>query len=141
MMKKQVLAVFGASMSLLLAAVMVSSAAAARDAFIGRWHAIDALDQSNETLSIGAGPGGTFMMRLHDDYTTACGDPFPASFVTGLLTEYDTPVLYLQGAAHILCLDKPPFVASGGPYSGLFVYNPTDDTLEDGVGTIWHRGP
>jgi len=138
-MKKKVLAVFAASMSLLLAAVLVSSAAAARDPFIGRWHATDALDGSNETMSIGGGPGGTVMMRLHDDYTTACGDPFPPSFVTGFLTEQDAT--HLSGDVQILCLAKPPFIASGGPYGAVYVYRPGDDTLLDGFGTVWYRMP
>jgi hypothetical protein len=138
--KKKILAVVSASLSLMLATVVVTSAMASKDPFIGRWHSIDAFDGSHQTMNIG-GADGHFRVTLYDDGASVCGvdesdQPIYAAFVTGLLSENEAGDT-LSGDVNVRCMSTPPSVQ--GPYAVEFDYVSGNDTLQDGFGTTWYR--
>ena len=142
-MKKKVLAVVSVSLSLMLAAVLVSTAMAARDAFVGRWHSTDIVDGSSQRLMIGGGPGSTRNVRWYDDGASACGldesdNPIYAAFVSGSFTENEAGD-ELDGSVDVTCLTTPP---SAGPTAVAWqFYDNGDGTLSDSDGTTWYPGP
>jgi len=138
-MKKKLLAVVSVSLSLLLGAVLVTSAAAAKDEFIGVWKATDSADGSDMTMRIGGGPQGDHMVRLHDDGASACGidesgAPLYAGTARGSLSETDGQ---LTGDVYLFCKTAPPDF--NGPYSVEFTYS--DGMLLDNFGNTWYRVP
>jgi len=122
----------------MLAAVLVTSAAAARDAFIGRWHSTDIVDSSNQTMSIRGGPGDSRMASWYDDNASvACGDGVPA-FISGSFTE-NAAGDRLDGTVDVTCLATPTY--SGGSDFPWFFEANQDGSLTDPDGTTWYRGP
>ena len=122
----------------MLAAVLVSSAMAAPDPFVGQWYSIDNADSSNQTMSIGGG-GSNYRVTLFDDEETGnveCEDG-PA-FATGTFSRDGD---MLSGSLTVRCLAAPS--SSFGPYNGAFTYypgDPADDTLVDTFsGSTWHQ--
>ena len=141
-MKRKALAVVSASLSLILAAVLVTSAMASRDPFVGRWHSIDANpDHSNQTLSIG-GSDPNYRVALYDDVESGnpeCEDG-PA-LATGTFSRDDDT---LSGSFMLRCVANPSSLL--GPFEGDFTYypgdpaDPADDTLIDTFsGSTWYR--
>jgi hypothetical protein len=74
MVKKKMLALASATLSLFWAAVLLVSAKTEKAQFVGKWQAVDMKDGGNHILSLLAGgPTSGLLVRLYEDNTTACG--------------------------------------------------------------------
>ena len=142
-MKKKVLAVVSASLSLLLAAVLVSSAAAApnpTNPFSGRWYSYDGHDGSYQTMTIG-GADGHFRVTLYDTGADSCTDAdfdlSVAGIVTGMFSRDGNTI---TGSVTLRCLASPSFTQ--GPFDDRsFTYHDGTGRLTDNFGddTMWCR--
>jgi len=132
------LAVVGASLSLLLAAVLVTSAVAQPNPFLGRWYSTDAYDLSSQTMNIG-GADGHFRVTLYDDGASACNEDLSvAGVATGMFSQDGNT---LSGSLSLRCLGASS--SSGSPVNVDFTYDPGTNTLTDSFvpPTTWYRGP
>lgn len=126
-----------AALIVLISAVFAAQAGAAPNPFIGMWHSTD-IDGSNQTLTIGGGPGNTFRVRYHDDGASICGlDPDTGDFLyaasaRGSLTASGD---YLSGTMPVYCQTSPPSL--WGTYFFEYWYDPGTDTLTDNLGVVW----
>lgn len=130
---------FAAAFSILIAAVLVFGAAAAPDPFRGKWYSVD-VDGSDQVLTIGGGPGGSYHVRYHDYGATVCGDPvggvwpYGAS-ATGFLAGSGSSI---TGTLPVYCLASPPT-----HYGDIgFTFFLVGDTLVQPQGldtVVWHR--
>ena len=142
-MKKKVLTVVSVSLSLMLAAVLISSAAAApnpTNPFTGRWYSYDGHDGSYQTMIIGGGDGH-FRVTLYDTGADSCTDtPFDLS-VAGLVTgNFSRDGDTISGSVTLRCMTSPPSVQ--GPFDDRsFTWLSGSDQLVDNFGddTHWCR--
>lgn len=138
MNKKLALFIAGASV-LLISAVFASVAFAQRDPLIGIWRSTDT-DGSNQTLTIGGGPGDTYHVRYFDDGATVCGlDPVSGDFLyaasaRGVLSGSGGTI---AGTLPVYCLAAPPFFKQDAAFQ--YTYQSATDTLLDSHGVVWYR--
>jgi hypothetical protein len=105
---------------------------------IGDWVSID-VDGSNQTLSIRGGVGEAFDVRFEDFGATVCGtNPVTGSLYAataqGSMTAAGND---LTGSLPLYCQSNPPRLWGNADLH--FVYDPTADSLTDGIGVVWHR--
>jgi hypothetical protein len=138
--KKKVLAVLSVSLSLMLAAVLISSAAAApnpTNPFTGSWYSYDQHDGSFQTMIIGGGDGH-FRVTLYDTGASSCEEDLSvAGLVTGNFTREDDTI---TGSLTLRCMTSPPSVQ--GPFDDRsFTWLSGPDQLVDNFGddTHWCR--
>ena len=116
-----------AAFSLLVAGVLVMGAAAAPDAFLGKWYSVDLPDLSNQALTIGGGPGDTYFVRYRDFGASVCEAPVGGVWAYGasakgfLTRTGDT----LSGPLTVYCLKSPPEYYS----HSTFTFTLSGDTL------------
>ena len=124
---------------LLLAAFLVTPAAAARDPFRGVWVSID-IDGSSQRLVVGGGRAGTYRALFYDDGATVCGlDPDTGDILYAAVARgpFTLSGNTISADLPITCLSRPP--GSIGVYTLTFTYDAASDTLTDGIGVVWYR--
>lgn len=126
------------TIALLLSALLVSVAGAARDPFVGGWTATDN-DGSSMFMNIGGG-GGRYRVFLYDHGGTVCNAADPFEFATSargsaspsrvneISGSWDVVVCY-YGPAEVV-LEDTPF---------SFTYLPGTDQLTDPSTVVWDR--
>lgn len=126
---------------MLVSALMVTSALAARDPFVGAWESIDIVDGSFQTMSIGGGPGDRHRVRFLDYGASICDDPpfsgaldYAAS-AQGWLNHSSDYVI--AGDLQVYCLSRPAVLWGSANFT--LTYDPLTDTITDGFGVIWSR--
>jgi hypothetical protein len=123
--------------SLLIAGMLVSSAHAASDPFVGKWGSIDT-DGSYQILTIGGGSDTSYHVRAYDFGASTCGlDPETGEILYAASLEGTLSLSngMLSGTLPIYCQTAPPTFDSDAFLQ--FTYDPATDTLVDNFGVVW----
>ncbi len=138
-MNKRTIVLLAAACALVLSGVIAPAAAAKQDPFVGTWYSVDIFDNSNQSLSVGGGPGNIYHVQYGDDGASLCGIdaegvPLYAGVAKGEFTAVGT---LLAGTLPVRCLAKPSYILGNFDFS--FTYDSATDTMTDAYGVIWHH--
>jgi hypothetical protein len=138
-MKKRVMLLLAGVCALVVSAVIATAASAKKDPFLGKWYSVDTYDGSNQSLSIGGGPGSTYHVQYRDDGASLCGTdangvPLYAAKAKG---ELDGTGGVLAGSLPVICLAQPSYVL--GDFGFSLTYDSLTDTFTDSYGVVWHH--
>ena len=125
------------AISLTMLVVLVSSAGAASDPFVGNWTSTDT-DGSYQILTIGGGTDGSYHVRYYDFGASTCGlDPVTGEILYAASAEGTLSLsgYMLSGTLPLSCQTAPPTFRHNSNF--LYIYDPETDTLIDIYGVVW----